>query len=79
MKYEFAGVTDRERKAVAVPKQVLNRFNKTANDYWDSEGMRSPTIYYHNKERTLVLSSFTASKYDMLYRLVKASDRKSVV
>ncbi len=73
MKYEFAGITDRERKAVAVPKQVLNRFNKTANDYWDSEGMRSPTIYYHSKKRTLVLSSFTASGYDMLYRLVKAS------
>ena len=73
IKCGFAGITDRERKAVVVPKQVLNRFNKTTNDYWDSEGMRFPTIYYHSKERTLVLSSFTASGYDMLYRLVKAS------
>lgn len=72
-KLEFAGITDKERKDLVVPKQVLDQFKKTANDYWDSEGMRFPTIYYHDKEHTLVLSSFTASGYDMLYRLVKAS------
>jgi hypothetical protein len=73
IRLSYEGITPAERARVRIQRQTLEKFHKDKETYWEDQSMRFPTVYYHAKQRVLVIEAQTASGYDLAWRLVRAS------
>jgi hypothetical protein len=73
IRLSYEGITPAERARVRIQRQTLEKFHKDKETYWEDQSLRFPTVYYHTKQRVLVIEAQTASGYDLAWRLVRAS------